>query len=167
MTITGTHINYFFVCKRKLWYFVNGIYMEHESELVEEGKFIHETTYQGRSDKYKEISLEGIKVDYFDPKQKIIHEIKKSDKLEEAHIWQLKYYIWVFEHNGIEGVTGVLEYPKLKIKLDVSLSEDDEKKIENIIKEINRIAEMKEPPAIVKKKFCKSCSYYEFCFVKE
>ena len=29
MTPTGTHFNYYQVCKRKLWLFANGINMEH------------------------------------------------------------------------------------------------------------------------------------------
>lgn len=53
MNVTGTHFNYYQVCKRKLWLFANGITMEHTSDLVYEGK--------------------------------LIHEIKKSDKIEQAH----------------------------------------------------------------------------------
>ena len=45
MIITGLHIQYYFVCHRKLWLFANGIQMEHTSDLVYEGKLIHETTY--------------------------------------------------------------------------------------------------------------------------
>ncbi|MBP7477765.1 MAG: Dna2/Cas4 domain-containing protein [Chitinophagales bacterium] len=36
MIITATHINYFHVCKRKLWMFSNGLNMEHNSDLVRE-----------------------------------------------------------------------------------------------------------------------------------
>ena len=48
-------------------------------------------------------------MDYFDAKRRVIHEIKRSDKVEKAHEWQVKYYIYVFERNGIEGCTGLLE----------------------------------------------------------
>ncbi|HQO50424.1 MAG TPA: Dna2/Cas4 domain-containing protein, partial [Bacteroidales bacterium] len=44
MQITGTHFNYFQLCQRKLWLFHNGMQMEHTSELVDEGRLIHETT---------------------------------------------------------------------------------------------------------------------------
>ena len=38
MKITGVMVNYYFVCKRKLWYFVKNLDMEHNSELVGMGK---------------------------------------------------------------------------------------------------------------------------------
>lgn len=125
MKITGTHFNYYQVCKRKLWLFANGIRFEHTSDLVFEGKLIHEDSYPQRSSKYEEIELDGIKVDFYDAKNKIIHEIKKSNKVEVAHEWQLKYYLYVFEQNGITGVKGILEYPTLRKTQEVFLSDID------------------------------------------
>ena len=84
MTITGTHFNYYFVCPRKLWLFANGINMEHTSELVVEGKLIHEDSYPQRSGKYEEIEIDGIKVDFYDARSKVIHEIKKTDKIDDV-----------------------------------------------------------------------------------
>ncbi|MDD4227554.1 MAG: Dna2/Cas4 domain-containing protein, partial [Mariniphaga sp.] len=49
MHITGTHFNYYLICHRKLWLFANGINMESNSDLVYEGKLIHETSYSRRS----------------------------------------------------------------------------------------------------------------------
>lgn len=121
MQITGTHFNYYQVCKRKLWLFANGINMEQVSDLIFEGKLIHEDSYPQRSANYEEIELDGIKVDYYDAKRKVIHEIKKSNKMEDAHEWQLKYYIYVFEQNGIEEVSGILEYPILRKTKEVIL----------------------------------------------
>jgi len=65
--------------------------MEHTSDLVYEGKLIHETSYPQRSERYEELEIDGIKIDFYDARNKVIHEIKKSDKIEEAHEWQLKY----------------------------------------------------------------------------
>lgn len=132
MQITGTHFNYYQVCKRKLWLFANGINFEHTSDLVYEGKLIHEESYPQRSEKYEEVEIDGIKVDYYDAKSKIIHEIKKSNKVEKAHEWQLKYYLYVFEKNGINGVTGLLEYPTLLKTQDVLFSNVDREKINEI-----------------------------------
>lgn len=162
--ITGTHFNYYQICRRKLWLFANGIGMEHTSDLVYEGKLIHEESYPQRSKKYEEIEMDGIKVDYYDAKNKIIHEIKKSDKVERAHEWQLKYYIYVFERNGIEGVKGVLEYPALRKKDEIMLSEVDREKLKEMEKEITNIIENENCPPREKKKICKNCSYYDFCY---
>jgi CRISPR-associated exonuclease Cas4 len=167
MNLTGTHFNYYQVCKRKLWLFANGISMEQTSDLVYEGKLIHEESYPQRSAKYEEVELDGIKVDYYDAAQKVIHEIKKSNKIEPAHEWQLKYYIYVFEQNGIEEVSGVLEYPTLRKKNVVLLSEEDRKKIHEIEHEITLIIDSDKCPSLEKKKICKNCSYFDFCYSGE
>ena len=167
MKITGTHFNYYQVCKCKLWLFANGINFEHTSDLVYEGKLIHEDSYPQRSSKYEEIEMDGIKVDFYDPKNKIIHEIKKSNKVELAHEWQLKYYIYVFVKNGITDVSGVLEYPTLRKTKEVFLSELDMAAIEDMKSGINQVISSDECPPLQKKGICKNCSYYEFCYSRE
>src|ERR1035437_1481467 len=165
--MTGTHFNYYHVCHRKLWLFANGINMEHTSDLVYEGKLIHETSYPQRSERYEELEIDGIKIDFYDARNKVIHEIKKSDKIEEAHEWQLKYYIYVLEQNGIDGVTGILEYPTMRQTDKVILTDTDRKRIQEIEKEICSIIESDNCPSVINSKICKQCSYYEFCYVNE
>lgn len=46
MIVTDTHFNYYQLCHRKLWLFSNGINMEQESELVYEGKLVHEYCWE-------------------------------------------------------------------------------------------------------------------------
>lgn len=167
MNITGTHFNYYFSCHRQLWLFANSIQMEHTSDTVYEGKLIHETTYPQRSSKYEEIAIGGIKIDFYDSKNKVIHEIKKSPKLREAHIWQLKYYIYILEKTGIECVSGILEYPKERKTEEVFLSSIDIGRIKEMENEIEKIINSDKAPAIEIKKRCKNCSYYDFCFVNE
>lgn len=165
MQITGTHINYYFICHRKLWLFANSIQMEQNSDLVYEGKLIHESSYPQRSSKYEEVQIGGIKVDFYDTKNKIIHEIKKSDKVEIAHEWQLKYYIYTFEKARIDGVSGILEYPKLRKKDELFLSEPDRDRLIEIENEIQEIISSDKCPDIINAKICKRCSYFDFCFV--
>lgn len=167
MQLTATHINYYFVCHRKLWLFANGINMEHTSDAVAEGKFIHETSYPQRAEKYTEIEIGGSKIDFYDAKNKIIHEVKKSDSIEDAHVWQVKYYIWLLKQNGIEEVTGIIEYPKLKLKNEVTLSKEDAIHIENVKQHIEKIVADDKCPPRINSKICKKCSYYDFCYVEE
>ena len=145
MYINATLINLYNVCQRELWLHANGIRFEHTSDLVLEGKLIHEDSYPQRSEKYEEIELDGIKVDYYDAKSKVIHEIKKSNKVEKAHEWQVKYYLYVFEQNGIEGVTG----------------------LEAMKKDIEKIVSDENCPPLIQKSLCRNCSYFEFCYSKE
>ncbi len=167
MHLTATHINYYFICHRKLWLFANGINMEHTSDMVAEGKLIHETSYQQRAEKYTEIEIGGSKIDFYDAKNKIIHEVKKSDSIETAHEWQVKYYIWLLQQNGIEDVTGIIDYPKLKRTSKIELSKEDAAYLQEVIKNIESIVSDEKCPARINSKICKKCSYYDFCYVSE
>jgi CRISPR-associated exonuclease Cas4 len=71
------------------------------------------------------------------------------------------------EKNGIEGVTGILEYPKLRETTKVTLTDEDMVYLENLIVEIEQITSSDNCPPEVETKICKSCSYYEFCNVRE
>lgn len=141
--------------------------MEHTSDTVAQGKLIHEISYPQRSEKMEEVEIDGIKIDFYDKKNKIIHEIKKSDKMEDSHEWQLKYYIYVLKCRGVEDVTGILEYPKLREKKEILLSSEDEARIELIKKEISEILHSDACPTTINKKFCGKCSYYDFCYINE
>lgn len=167
MKITGTLINYYLVCHRELWLFANGINMEQESDLVYEGKLIHEESYPERSSKYEEVAIDGIKVDYYDAKNHVIHEIKKSNKVDRAHEWQLKYYMYVFEQHGVTDVRGILEYPEMRKTKEVMLSDVDREKIRSMINEIESIIQQEDCPKRVKKGLCRNCSYFDFCYSEE
>lgn len=167
MNIIATHINYYFVCRRKLWLFANGINMEHTSDVVGEGTLIHETSYPDRSERYEEISIGGSQIDFYDVRQKVIHEIKKSDSMEDAHLWQVKYYIYLFEQDGIDGVSGIIEYPTLRHREHVTLNDEDRIKMKAIIKNVEEIINGESCPPKVSRKFCAKCSYFEFCYASE
>jgi CRISPR-associated exonuclease Cas4 len=167
MNTTGTHFNYYQLCHRKLWLFANGINMESISDLVYEGKLIHETSYPRRSEKYQEIEIDGIKIDYYDARNKVVHEIKKSDKHEEAHEWQVKYYLYVLEQNGVEGASGLLEYPRLHKNTEVLLTTPDRKAIAEMVTDIESIIHGEECPPRIAKSKCRSCSYFDFCYAGE
>lgn len=161
--ITGTKLNYYFLCKRKLWLFSNHIQCEQESDAVLLGKILHENSY---SDEKKEYEFDSIKIDWLDLKNKVIHEVKKSDKAEDAHLWQLKYYIYYFRKNNIGEFTGELNYPKLRKKDVVTLEEEDVDYLENILAEIEEITNLPDAPKFDKPmKICKKCSYNELCWI--
>jgi CRISPR-associated exonuclease Cas4 len=167
MTITGTHIAYLHLCHRKLWLFANGINMEHTSDAVAEGKLIGETSYKDRALKFTEVEMDGVKIDFYDAKNKIVHEVKKSNKVEYAHMAQVKYYIYKLKQHGIEGVTGIIEYPKLKQREEVFLTDDDETNIRDWMQQVENIVSNEHCPAVIRARICKSCSYENFCYASE
>jgi len=160
--ITGVMIYYYFVCKRKLWYFSNDLNMEFNSELVGVGKLIDETSY---SREKKNILIdETISIDFLKD-WKIVHEVKKSRKIDEAAKWQLKYYMWILKNKGVDIEKGILDYPLLRKREEIILNEQDQLKIESILEDIEKIISSKLPPNITKKGICKKCAYYELCYI--
>ncbi len=140
MQLTATHIAYFHVCHRKLWLFANGINMEQTSEVVAEGKLIGESTYTDRAQKFTEVEIDGVKIDFYDAKNKVVHEVKKSASIEQAHVAQVQYYLYKLRQKGVMEVTGIIEYPKLKQREALpTLSDNDVVMIEGWEKEINEI----------------------------
>ena len=167
MSFTGTHFNYYLICHRKLWLFHNGVQMEQTSDLVYEGKLIHETSYPFRSDRFKEVEIGGIRIDYYDHTNRINHEIKKSDKREEAHVWQLKYYLYVLEQCGVENPSGILEYPRMRKTEEVFLSEVDRLEIKEMLDRIEEITSAEICPGRLRVSCCHNCSYFDFCWSGE
>ena len=159
--ITGTQVNYYLICRRKLWLFSHNITMEHTSEAVEIGALVHEQTYARKN---KELVFDGIKIDFFDKNHGVIHEVKKSKKMEDSHLWQLKYYINHFKKLGLD-VTGKIDYPLIRKTQTVELSTGDEAQLVHMINDIVAINEQELPPAVIRAKICKQCSYYELCYV--
>lgn len=160
--ITGVMFYYYFVCKRKLWCFANGIQLEDENEDVIIGKLIDENSY---SKEDKHIMIDNtINIDFIKD-WKILHEVKKEKSIEEAGIWQLKYYIYFLRKRGVDIEKGILDYPKIRQREEVTLEEGDIEKIENILNEIKNIISLKTPPKLEKLKICKKCAYYEYCYI--
>lgn len=160
--ISGTMFYYYFVCKRKLWFFSNGIQLEEDNEDVILGKLIDENSY---SKELKHILIDNtVNIDFIKD-WKILHEVKKQKSIEEAGIWQLKYYLYFLKIRGINIEKGILDYPKLKKREEVFLSEDDEKKIKEILSKIEKITVMEKPPELEKLKICKKCAYFEYCYI--
>lgn len=165
-TTTGTFIVYLHLCHRKLWLHHHHIRMEHTSANVAAGKLIDQSTYQRRPKKWTQLSLGNLKIDHFDPREKVIKETKKSPKLEYAHVAQLKYYLYALERRGVSGVTGLLEYPSQRRSKTVVLTDADRQvTIPGWEAEIERISGLQDCPPLVKKTYCKNCAFYDFCYI--
>ena len=159
LAYTGTQVNYYFVCKRKLWLFSRNFEMEHSSDLVLRGRLLHEASYKRKS---KEIDLGPIKIDFL-AKGCEVHDIKRSKRIEEAHAYQMLYYLYWLKAKSIEA-KGVIDYPLLRRRQAVELTKEKERDIEGILDDIKQILSKSVPPVVEKKPYCKKCSYYELCW---
>ena len=159
LVFTGTQVNYFFVCWRKLWLFSHNLDMEMESDLVLLGKLLHETGY---ARKFKEVQIGRVKIDFLERGGEI-HEIKRSRRMEKAHLYQLLYYLYYLKRLGVT-VRGVLHYPLLRRLVDVELTEEREKEMEKILEDMRQVVFQSEAPPAERKPYCRRCSYFELCW---
>jgi len=161
-TINGTQINYYFICKTKLWLFSHNIQMEQESDNVAIGKQLHENSYK----REKEFLIDNlINVDFIKNKNPIeIHEIKKTKSMEKSHEFQLLYYIYYLKkEKDINNIIGYLDYPTIKEKIKIELTEEKENELKYIIKDIQNIIKS-DIPKPKRSRICRKCAYFEFCF---
>jgi CRISPR-associated exonuclease Cas4 len=157
---TGTEVGYYFICRKKLWWFAHGIQMEHGHDRVRLGKIVHEESYPRRK---KELDIDGkIVLDWRE--DGTVHEVKLTDKMEDAHEMQLLYYLYYLRLKGVEGLRGQIDYPKLRQSKTVELDEINERKIEQAIEDMKRIVELPRAPEIEWMRICRSCSYAELCW---
>lgn len=160
--ITGIMFYYYYVCKRKLWYFSNQIAMEDNHENVLLGKILDEGTYKNND---KHINIDNvINIDYI-KNEHVLHEVKKSNKIEEASVMQLKYYLYYLHKRGVKNITGKLDYPLLRQTVDVFLEAEDIEKIEQALEDIHSIINMNLPMQRQRSRICKKCAYYELCYI--
>lgn len=159
----GVKLNYYYVCKRKLWLFDKGISMEHNSDRVLQGKVVHENSYTRANT--KEVLIDNmIKIDILD--KDYVKEVKISSKMEESDRKQLLYYLYYLKALGINK-KGTINYVKEKKVEEIELTPQDEMEIEAALIDIKSILKKDKPPGAIKSPYCKKCAYYEFCYVKE
>ena len=162
MQITGIMIYYYFVCKRKLWYFLNQINMEQNSELVSIGKILDETTYKKEK---KGILIDNtINIDFIE-NGAILHEVKKTKSIESASIWQIKYYMYYLREKGIENIQAEINYPLLRKTEQIILEEKDRKIFKTVTQEIEELQKSEKIPEKINSKICKNCAYFDLCYV--
>jgi CRISPR-associated exonuclease Cas4 len=167
MNITGTQIAYFHTCRRKLWLASHHIGLEHTSDTVADGRLIGESSYERRNERFVQIEIEGSKIDFYDPHNGVVHETKRSDKMEPAHIAQLKYYLYLLHENCVKVSHGILEYPKQRQTVRVDLTPKDIADINQWIVDIKKIIDNPVCPPTINKPYCKNCAYHDFCYVDE
>ena len=142
MNITGIMVYYYFICERRLWYFANQINMEQNSELVQIGKIIDETTYKREK---KGILIDNtINIDFIN-NGAVLHEVKKTKSIEEAGIWQLKYYMYYLEQKGIKNIKAEIDFPLLRETKKIVLEDEDRKVLENVVISIKNIISSAAP----------------------
>jgi len=162
---SGVRFSYFVICRRKYWLFSHNINFEEGYESVEIGKHIHESSYPNRK---HEIELgPGMKVDFMLTRNGVVlHEVKKTPRMEHAHQMQMLYYLWYLHARGVISAKGVIDYPDQRRRVEVVLGEKEKKEIEEMITEMELVYKGACPPP-KRSGICKKCAYEEYCFCAE
>ena len=160
--ITGVMIQYYKICKRELWFYMNQINMNYDNNDIEIGRLIHENSYKREK---KEIRVDNLVFDFIQTKDKLtVFEVKKSSKITIGALYQLYYYLYTLKNADIEA-KGMLVFPKEKKRESIELTEDIIKEIDDIIKEIKKISNETNPPHEKQKPYCQGCSFRELCLI--
>jgi CRISPR-associated exonuclease Cas4 len=94
-----------------------------------------------------------------------VHDIKKGRSMEEAHRAQLLYYLWYLKRKGVEGLKGVINYPKQKRSVELELTPEAEKQVEAWMHQVQEVVQQETPPIVEEPMtICRKCSYAELCW---
>lgn len=173
--IGGMLVGYWLVCPRKAWLSMRGLWMEQESEAVALGRLLDRTSYARRR-RPALIEAEApdgtplvAKIDGADLRRGVLHETKKGRAEEEAHRWQLRFYLWVLKRAGVTApgggpLTGRLDYPALRRTEPVALDAEHEARLEAIVDGLAALARRDDPPErYPRRAFCRRCAFEELC----
>lgn len=174
--VGGMLIGYYVVCPRKAWLSMRGLWMEQESDVVAVGRLIDESSY-GREKKgimLRATTPDGMPLvgclDWAGLSDGILHETKKSRAVEDAHRWQVRFYLWLLKLNGVtrsdgNPFEGMINYPRLRKTESVSLAPKHEKRLEEMVRSLTSIAQSAHPPPrIANRRFCGRCAFEEMCY---
>ncbi len=161
LKIKGTQVAYALICRRKLWLFSKGISLEHTSDRVSLGKLLDETSFADKSG----FTDENVSIDFITSENGIVvHEVKLSRALEEAHIFQVKYYLYYLKNKGVKVSHGIIHYPKIRKLRRVALLKEETEKLKELLSGIEETLSLPRPPEVIKEPYCRKCAYYEFCY---
>jgi CRISPR-associated exonuclease Cas4 len=164
INITGSMIQAYVICPRQAWLMSRQLTGDQRNDFIEIGRLLAEETYS--RDK-KEILIPGIgKVDMIRETGDSITliETKKSSKMMDAAKMQLLFYMYHFRKKTDQKLRAEIRVPKEKKVIELELTEESSHEIERIIDLLENILEDNIPPEPAKRKYCKTCSFLEFCW---
>ena len=160
--VTGTHIWYYYICKRQVWLISHQITADQENTNIQIGKLIDQDFYRRQK---KSLFVDRNLIDVFCEQdgRLVIGEIKKSSKTAESARMQLAYYLLRLKENGVNA-SGELRFPTERKKMKVELTPQIIQQLNVVVEEIKTLAAQPLPPPAERISFCKSCAYIEFCW---
>ena len=160
--VTGSVLQAFIICQRQAWLMARNISGNQYNEFIAIGRLLSEETY--KRDK-KEIMIGGNKIDVIRQKDGVMTliETKKSSRMIEASEMQLLFYLYNISKKD-RTIKGEIRVPKEKKVIPVELTDERIIEVEKLISKIKCLLQQESAPIKNWIKFCKTCSYLEFCW---
>ena len=160
--LAGSIFQAYNICKRQAWLMSRQITGDQYNEFLAIGRLISEESF--KRDK-KELRIGSNVIDVVRKKDGsvILIETKKSSRAINASKSQLLFYQYNLRYK-INNLKGEIRIPKEKKIINVVLDKIEIEKIDTIKKEIQALLKKEKAPEVKKSKFCKKCSYYDFCW---
>ena len=163
MKITATVFYSYQICPREAWFYFHNVGPDRDNPYLDIGRLVHETAYQRSR---KEIFVDQLlKIDLF--RRELVAEVKKSSRHIEAARLQLAYYLYYLKHEKGLTFEGILLFPKERKTEKVELTDELEHRIEEILGRMTPMLLRDEPPPARRIKYCRTCSFFEFCWSDE
>lgn len=161
--ISGLHVQYYFICHRKLWLYSKNLGLEEENERVLEGTLLHERSYKN-ADRRELVIDRMFRVDTLE--SEYVREVKISSKMTDADKYQLLFYLYQLKRRGLIR-KGLVSYTKEKKTEEVILTKENEREIEELEVKIQDILQSETAPKLERKPYCRRCAYFDFCYASE
>ncbi|NPA80252.1 MAG: CRISPR-associated protein Cas4 [Thermotogae bacterium] len=162
MVANGTLVWYYFICKRQVWFMGRGIEPYHDNPLLAEGRTISQIVFS-RITEGREVLIDNrIKIDIL--KGNVVMEVKKSSRYLEASRMQLLFYLYYLKRFKGVDASGILVFPDERKRKRIKLTEEDVRRLEEVISDIEDIVSRDSPPDPVKTRYCRKCAYKEMCW---
>ncbi|GBD11647.1 hypothetical protein HRbin23_01318 [bacterium HR23] len=158
----GIKVNYWVVCRRKLWLFSKGVRMEHTADRVLLGRLLHEEAYrhQGR----REVMLDDlVRIDVVEGGERVL-EVKYSSRLAQASRLQVAYYLLYLRHMGAGDLVGEVRYPRERRREEVRLTPQVEAQVAEALRGVAQVEALPSPPPAPFTPLCRACAYAELCW---
>ncbi len=159
--VTGVMMQYYFVCKRELWFESRDLEIDRENVNVVRGTRVDESSYSERGQ--ENLRLGMVSLDLMEDGRVV--EVKPSSSLTEPARMQLSYYLWYLERVADVKRDGVLAHPTERKREVVELTAERVEKVESAIRGIHGVVSNESPPEAEEKPYCESCAYHDFCWV--
>ena len=161
LEISGSLIQAYYICKRQLWLMSRKIRGDQDNDMIKIGRHIDTSSFKKNKKelKFKKNIIDIIKTS---EKELTVVEVKKSSKNIESAKMQLLYYMYCMLNKNIT-VKGELRIPEEKKIIHVELNENNISELLFIIDKIKEILSSEKIIGFEKNRFCRQCSYSDFC----